>query len=233
MATYPTSPREDFMTWCRDHVKPFTTNPTSVGLTPAQAQAFSETYGEALAAINTQSEARLAAETATQTANERVATMKRVASSTVKLIRAFATASTNPDAVYTAAQIPAPDAPSPVPPPGQPNMITVGIQPGSGAITLKWKCENPRGASGTSYVVRRMIGNTGRFEFVGVTGKKSFVDTTFAAGPDSVQYTVQAQRSDRSGPTSEPVIVNFGSMSSPVPGRITMGESFRSMKMAA
>ena len=43
-----------------------------------------------------------------------------------------------------------------------------------------------------------------------VTGKKNFTDTTFNAGPDSVQYTVQAQRSDSTGTVSNILQVNFG-----------------------
>src|SRR5262249_1902804 len=35
-------------------------------------------------------------------------------------------------------------------------------------------------------------------------------DTTFFAGPDSVQYTIQGQRADATGPLSEVLTVNFG-----------------------
>ena len=48
------------------------------------------------------------------------------------------------------------------------------------------------------------------FTFVGVTGTKKFTDKTFFAGPDFVEYTVQGQRSDQSGPVSEVFVVNFG-----------------------
>ena len=96
-----------------------------------------------------------------------------------------------------------------MPPPGQPTNITVSLTPITGALTLKWKCTNPTGAAGTSYIVRRMLPG-GAWEFIGVTGKKEFIDSTLIAGPDSVQYTVQAQRSDSSGPISEGLTVNFG-----------------------
>ena len=43
-----------------------------------------------------------------------------------------------------------------------------------------------------------------------MTGRKEFVDDTLFAGPDSVQYTVQAQRADSSGPISEGLLVSFG-----------------------
>lgn len=229
MAVYPLSPREDFINWCRDHVKVFNANAASIGLTPTQATGFSEAYDAAQAAVVAQAEAKQAAEAATETANAQVALLKKTASNTVKLIKTFA-ATTGNDSVYATAQIPAPDAPSPIPAPGQPTDITVGIQPGSGAITLKWKCENPPGASGTAYVIRRKIAGQSAFEFVGVTGKKSFTDTTFVAGPDSVNYTIQAQRSDKSGLVSQLLTINFGTPGSPVPSRISLGES---LKMAA
>jgi hypothetical protein len=43
-----------------------------------------------------------------------------------------------------------------------------------------------------------------------VSGKKEFIDDTLIAGPDSVQYTVQGQRADSSGPLSPIFVVNFG-----------------------
>ena len=48
------------------------------------------------------------------------------------------------------------------------------------------------------------------FDFLGVTGSKRFTDTTLTAGPDTVQYTVQAQRSSLAGPVSSILTVNFG-----------------------
>ena len=43
-------------------------------------------------------------------------------------------------------------------------------------------------------------------------GGESRVDDTLIAGPDSVQYTVQGQRADSSGPVSEIFTVNFGQL---------------------
>ena len=45
-----------------------------------------------------------------------------------------------------------------------------------------------------------------------MSGKKSFVDDTLVAGPDSVQYTVQGQRANLSGPVSPIFVVNFGEL---------------------
>jgi len=229
MAVYPTSPRDAFLNWCRDHIKVFALNPASIGLTPAQAATFSEAYQSAFDAVGAQGEARLAAQAATDTATAGVSSLRKSASDTVKLIKTYASTTNNP-AVYALAQIPAPDAPSPVPAPGQPTNITVGVAPTSGAITLKWKCVNPPGASGTSYIVRRRTPGQTAFQFVGVTGKKSFTDGTFAAGPDRVEYTIQAQRSDKAGPVSNILVINFGAASMPVPGTAGRADG---LKMAA
>ncbi len=82
----------------------------------------------------------------------------------------------------------------------------------SGAITLRWKASNPKGAAGTSYIIRRRLpaDPAGQFVFAGVTGVKKYTDNDFNAGPDSVQYTVQGQRSDKAGPLSDIFTVSFG-----------------------
>jgi len=40
MATYPTSPRADFIQWCQAHSQVFIDNAAAIGLDPAQATAF-------------------------------------------------------------------------------------------------------------------------------------------------------------------------------------------------
>ena len=41
MGAYPTSPRAAFLEWCQAHASVFTANAAAIGLTPAQATAFS------------------------------------------------------------------------------------------------------------------------------------------------------------------------------------------------
>ena len=128
----------------------------------------------------------------------------------MRLIRAFAESTANPSIAYNLAQIPPPATPSPMPPMGQPTNLTVTLTPAVGALLLRWKVVNPTGANGTSYIIRRKLPAESEFSFIGVSSKKEFVDDTLIAGPDSVQYTVQGQRSDQSGPLSEIFTVNFG-----------------------
>ncbi len=228
MGTYPTSPRSAFLEWCAQHAGVFTDNATAIGLSAAQALAFKNAATVAVEADANQFAAKEAAKAATAAATMKTSDLRRIAGETVRVIKNFAETSNNPD-VYILAQIPAPSAPSPLPPPGKPFDMIVGIEPGSGAITLRWKCDNPRGAAGTSYIVRRRTPDMADFEFVGVTGTKKFTDATFRAGPDAVMYTVQAQRSDSSGLASDILTINFGrSGGGPVPFSTVTGVDARS-----
>jgi hypothetical protein len=153
---------------------------------------------------------RIAALVATQAAQDAFGSLRSSAGDVVRLIRAYAESTSKPITVYNLAQIPPPATPTPMPPPGQPTNLTVTLTPADGALLLRWKVVNPPGANGTSYIIRRKLPTEGEFSFIGVSGRKEFVDDTLIAGPDSVQYTVQGQRSDSSGPLSEMFTVNFG-----------------------
>jgi hypothetical protein len=209
MGLYPTSPRADFLSWANVHAPIFTAKAAQIGLTAPQAAAFAAAVEAASAAESDRAGATQAAKTATQDATMKVSDLRRSASATVGLIKAFAQQTDNPN-VYNLAEIPAPATPTPVPPPALPTDLSVSLIPTTGQIELRWKAANPVGSSGTAYIVRRRIAATGPFEFLGVTGEKRFVDSTFAAGPDRVEYTVQGQRADSSGPVSNIVVVNFG-----------------------
>jgi hypothetical protein len=212
MSTYPESPRAAFLAWCEAHAPVFIANAAQIGLSTAQAAGFNVTTGALAAALLAQEQAKQAYRAATADANAAFATLRGSAGETVRLIRAFAESQPKPSNVYMLAEIPPPAAPSPVPPPGQPTNLVVGLTPASGDLTLRWKCTNPPGAAGTSYIVRRRLPGETEFAFLGVTGRKEFIDDSLIAGPDSVQYTVQGQRSDSSGPLSEIFTVNFGQL---------------------
>lgn len=210
MGAYPTSPRAAFLEWCQAHTSVFSANAAQIGLTPAQATAFSTATTAAAAALLAQEQAHQAALVATQVAADAFGTLRSSAGDTVRLIRAFAESTAKPSIVYNLAQIPPPAQPSPAPPPAQPTDLTVTLDASGGNLTLRWKAANPAGTSGTSYIIRRKLPSETQFAFIGVSGKKEFVDETLVAGPDSVQYTVQGQRADSSGPLSPIFTVNFG-----------------------
>ncbi|MGE3321740.1 MAG: hypothetical protein AB7K52_05735 [Phycisphaerales bacterium] len=210
MSTYPTSPRSAFLAWAQAHAPVFTDEGSMIGLNPTLIARFNTAVAAAAAAELAATQARQVALAATEANADAFAELREAAGDSVRSIRAFAENSTNPGQVYQLAQIPAPRPASPVAPPARPTNVTVGIDPSTGDILLKWKAANPLGANGTSYIIRRRTSAAAPFEFIGVTGKKAFTDASFTAGPDMVQYTIQGQRADASGPVSEIVTVNFG-----------------------
>lgn len=212
MSTYPTSPRADFLQWCQTHQQVFIDNAAAIGLTPEQATGFAVNTNAAVAADLAQEEAQTTAKVATQTVNDAVGVLRGDAGDVVRSIRAFAELQANPNAVYALAQIPAPAAATPAPPPARPTNLTVLLEAASGDLTLRWKAANPVGTSGTAYIIRRRLPGESEFQFLGVTGSKKFVDSSLVAGPDSVQYTVQGQRGDSTGPLSEVFTVTFGQL---------------------
>jgi len=210
MSTYPTSPRSAFLEWCEAHKETFISNATAIGLTAAQATAFADDTDAASGANLSQSKAKDALMVATQTVDAALATLRTRAGDTVRTIRAFAEQSSDPLEVYNTAEISAPKPATPAPPPAQPTNLTVTLDPTEGTVTLRWKAANPTGTSGTAYIIKRKLPGESSFNFIGVSGTKEFVDTTLAAGPDWVQYTVQGQRANVSGPVSPVFLVNFG-----------------------
>ena len=231
MATYPTSPRTAFLEWCQVHEPIFTANAAAIGLTVEQAAAFAAKVTGAADDLLAQETAKQASKTATQVTGEAFKQLRTGAGDAVRSIRAFAELAADPGAVYSLAQIPPPSEPTPQPPPAQPTDLTLTLDASDGSVTLRWKASNPTGTSGTSYIIKRRLPGETEFSFVGVSGKKEFVDNTLIAGPDSVQYTVQGQRADQSGPLSPVFTVNFGKL--PSGARSVANVSARSADAAA
>ncbi len=211
MASYPTSPRSAFLAWAAEHAPVFDNEEGNIGLTPALVASFQSALAAAQASEIARGNAANTARAAVNDNNAAFAALRTQASACVRNIRTFAENTSNPN-VYSLAQIPPPADPSSIPAPGQPTNLSVELDPVNGAITLRWKANNPRGAAGTSYIVRRRLpaDPAGQFLFIGATGVKKFTDSTFTAGPDAVQYTVQGQRSDKAGPESQIFTVSFG-----------------------
>jgi hypothetical protein len=209
MPTYPSSPRSAFRDWCQAHAPVFTQYAAQIGLSVLQAQDFADSVSAVETAEQSKKEARSADIAATQVVSDAYVALREEASDVVNLIRTFAENSSDPTVVYNLAQIPPPASPTPIPPPGQPTDMKITLDP-DGDLTLRWKCTNPPGASGTSYIVRRKVPGQTTWEFIGVTGSKKFTDSTLVAGPDWVQYQVQGQRSDLPGPVSDTLLVSFG-----------------------
>jgi hypothetical protein len=205
----PSSPRSAVLVWCQQHTEIWTDEAANIGLSALQASDFKANTSAYAAAVDAVEAAKLALKTAVQNANDLYTPMRRSMTQNITTIRNFADVSNDPNVLVLAAVPPRKD-PSQMPPPGQPTDLSVELLSPSGAVQLRWKSQNPPGSQGTSYIIRRRIADTGDFTFVGVTGERRFVDNTFIAGPDSVQYTVQGQRADAAGPESQIFTVRFG-----------------------
>ncbi len=110
-----------------------------------------------------------------------------------------ATAGSLGNMAYSLSQIPVPDKPSPIGPPGKPERISAELTQ-IGSIILRWSCKNPRGSRGTVYHVSRCIGSaSGPWDFLGVAGRKKYEDATLPPGAAVVNYKIQAFRSTALG----------------------------------
>lgn len=209
MGQIPFSPRASFLAWCEAHTTVWGTNATAIGLLAGQALEFTTTTTAAAAALAAQETARLAYKAATETCNDAFRDLRAITSSNVRIIRGFAEQQNKPSEVYALAQIDPPAPPTPMPAPGQPYQFRVGLLQ-TGALELKWKCDNPANSQGTVYEIFRRIGPTGAFSYLGSAGgDKTFVDDTLPSGSSSVAYQITGIRSGTRGLAAQ-FTVNFG-----------------------
>jgi len=221
MSTFPESPRSAMLDWCRVHDPIFFSHYHEIGLGKTQAVTFRVSVRSAAAAALDLEQAQQAALVATQEVEQSFAELAAAAGDAVRSIRAFAATSPDADAVYCLAQIPPTAGPSPIGPPGRPSGLTATLDAATGGLTLRWKTRNPPNARRTTYIIRRKLPGETQFQFVGVAGTKRFVDQTLMFGTrvregilaPAVQYTIQGQRANLSGPVSEVFTVRFGNAS--------------------
>jgi hypothetical protein len=210
MGQYPTSPRSTFLAWCQAHAPVFAANAGEIGISEAQASSFAAAATMAANKILAQDQKRDEYRLAVTATSDAFGDLRRITGEVVRAVKSYAEQQAKPNLVYQLAQINPPAPPSPAPPPGKPDQFTVEIVPTSGALTIRWKCANPPGTSGTSYIVRRRVQGENQFTFIWVTGTKFYTDAGFSAGPDRVEYTVQGARAGTTGPVSNILVVNFG-----------------------
>jgi len=192
--------------FCEAHNTPFSTNAVAIGTSAASVTDLATKTSAARAAYNAQQAAQNAAKAATNDYNIAVQAMTTAVADILKQVKTKAAISG--PGVYSLAEIPAPAIPSPRPAPGKPTDFVATLEE-NGAVTLKWKCPNPAGTSGTIYQVWRRDTPTGDFNYLGGTGSKSFDDATIPAGSGGVTYQIQAVRSTAVGLWAQ-FNVNFG-----------------------
>jgi hypothetical protein len=173
-----------------------------IGTSPAEVAALDADVAEARAALLAQHQARSAAMAATQRLNAAVENMARRGATIVQQIRARAAVAGS--AIYPLALVPAPADPAPLAAPGTPEAFAVALQQG-GSLTLRWKCRNPRGATGTMYHVQRST-DGGPMQFLAVTGARAFVDATVPPGSAEIVYQVRAVRSTAAGKPAQHLV---------------------------
>lgn len=188
----------DKVQFYENHIAPFTTNQAAIGVTAAEVTDLTTKTSAARAAYNTQQAAKQAAVVATEAFQNSVLAMSTLGAGMLKNIRAKAETTGNPD-VYTLAEIPAPPTPGPRPAPGTPTDFGATLN-ADGSLTIKFKCSNPAGSSGTIYQVWRKLPEQTTFSYVGGTGAKEYTDMTVPVGTAQVIYKLQAVRSTAAGP---------------------------------
>lgn len=208
MSIVPES-RLDKIQFYENHLAPWSANAAEIGLVPATVTSFAARVTAARAAYDAAEVARQSSKVATQAFYLAVREMHSEpggGQDLIDTIRAFALSKGDPN-IFNLAEIPPPATPGTLPPPGTPTNFTVELQP-TGAILLKWRCENPVGASGTVYEVLRQSSG-GSMTYAGATGSREFLDASLPFDGSPVVYRVTAIRSTLRGVPAE-FTVKFG-----------------------
>ena len=199
----------DFLSWAELHAEVWAADPVAIGLSVPQATALATAVATANSKYQEQLNALELARAATVKQQDATREARTLVADAIRSIRAFAEQQSNPNDVYTAAQIPPPAAPSPAAPPGQPTDFRASLN-SDGSIRVTWKAANPSGQSGTVWFVRRRLNNSTTWTQAGVVGERSFTDETIPSSSGGASYIVQGQRGSVIGPASNAFTVQFG-----------------------
>jgi hypothetical protein len=199
----------DLLAFCNARLSLWGEHFSDIGLEQADVDAWSLLITNAQNKATARTAAAASAKSATEAMKEAGSELLRKSAELVRKIKTYAESQSKPGDVYQLANIPMPQSPSSMPPPGQPTTFKAVLEP-DGALTIAWKCPNPPGAVGTVYAIRRRISETAPWEFVGAVGVKKFTDHGVPT-VSSVSYQVQAQRGAKVGAPSFPFTVLFGS----------------------
>lgn len=227
---------QDFVNWMNSHAPLWDTNKLLIGLNAGQAAAMVAEAADVDKAWNDLADAKLALRQAFDAWKAAKHHGRSLALTDVTVIKAFAAQSATPDAVYTAANIPAPKPPTFNTPPGAVTNVKANLNTVNGNLKLTWKCDNPGTTNGTVYTVERRVGTSGAWTPLGLSSIKSFTDLSLpATAAGVVQYNITATRSGLVGTPSGPVSVVFGHTGSgeAFVASVTMGNIGGPTKLAA
>lgn len=197
-----------FVTFMTTHGPKFKLNAVALGMTVAQGTAYDSLASKVRTAYDARNAAEQAFKNAVLTLKAACDEGRTMTGNLIRIIDGFASNAPDPTVVYTLADIAPPSSPTPVGSPGKPSDFVVGLDE-TGALNLSWKCANPPGCTGVIYEVRRRVGPTGAFGYIGASGTRTFVDDTLPAGSATVTYQLTAIRSTARGPAAQ-FTVNFG-----------------------
>lgn len=236
MGIIPT-PKVEQLQWCESHWPTWNDAPTTIGLTTVQTGLFKTKTEAARAAYDAAQNAKQAYRAAVTAQNSALSEATTYAQDLIRVIKGFAELTSNPNNVYSLAQIPPPATPVPAQAPGKPTNFAVSLQ-SDGSISLSWDATDSSASSGAFFnITRKLPGQTAFTQLGGTSGSTSesrrmtFTDTsipTSAAGAGA-QYIVTGQRGTRIGEPSDAITVQFGTDG----GSFTAGVNAGSFKIAA
>jgi hypothetical protein len=204
--------------FCESHWPIWSDSFAQLGLSSAQCLQFKALSSAARAAYDAAQVAKQAYRAAVTAQNAAIAEAVGNAADLIRVIKAFAELTDNPNAVYAIAEIPPPAVPVPAQAPGKPDNLAVNLEP-TGAVTISWDSKDSSASSGAFFSVsRRLPGQAGFTPLTGSPGstsqsrRMSFTDAgvpTSAAGT-GVQYIIQGRRGLLMGEPSDAITVQFG-----------------------
>jgi hypothetical protein len=173
------------------HLPVWSVDPVAIGLLPGDIVALASVVDLARADYDIAQISRNTAKANTEVQNTSISSMSDMGGGFIDTIRAFARKNDDPG-VYAAAQIPAPQPPTPAGPPDKPTELEASVLLPFG-IGLAWKGSV---AVGAYFGVFRKLSSETSFSLIETTGDKKFEDITLPDGIASVDYYIAAMRDD-------------------------------------
>lgn len=195
--TIPQSNAESIL-WVASHLPAWQADPTAIGLSVEDVTDLAAALGTATSNQSSWNTIKDEARSASALYRSSTGDMRTLAASMVTTIRAFAKASGDPQAVYSAADVPAPATPTPAPAPGTPFDFKATLNP-SGELTFGFKCSNAKGLQVTYKIERQEGGGQNAFTFLTNAKERSFSDASFTPGTTTLVYRITAQTTTKDG----------------------------------
>ncbi len=201
----------------RQRLAAWAAEPAAIGLSPGTVDAVAAAVERAETAYLRAQQSRQQARNDTAAQNAALGELNALGSGAIATIRAFADLATNPNAVFTAAELdpPATGGP-PVPPPAPATNVRMTLLT-SGAVRVEW---NGTTAGGTFYDVHRKLAGEAGFTLIGSSAARTFDDATVPAGTPEAAYFCLARRGTLIGGPSLTAVIRFGVIRSATAERI-------------